>query len=170
MSKLGMAAVGAAAAYGMSRGRGRGRRASAPRKVIGNFGDLNALEYGGGLILQSGGDYHLVRFEGWEDRQQYRPSEFNSWGEPKPGAKMAVSIVHFAPGEKHWSEDWDVKEVASTYGMPVSELRGMLRSNDPRVMAGGIEAIAGYYGWGEFDHYPEEVTRTEIHKRWGRWL
>ena len=120
--------------------------------------------------MQSGGDYHLVRFEGWEDRQQYRPGEFNSYGDPKPGAKMAVSIVHFAPGEKHWSEDWDLKAVASTYGMPVSELRGMLRSKDPRVMAGGIEAIAGYNGWGELDSYPSEMTRTEINKIWGRWL
>ena len=151
-------------------GRARGRRARATRKLIGNIGDVNALNYGGGLILQSGGDYQIVRFEGWEDRGAYSPDEFSVYGDPKPGAKMAVSIVNFAPGEKYWVEDYDLESVGSTYGMPVSELRGMLRSNDPRVMAGGIEAIAGNYGWDELDHSPQEMTRTEINKDWGRWL
>ena len=117
----------------------------------------------------SGDEFHIVRFEGWETRQQYRPGEFNSWGDPKPGAKMEVSIVPFAIGEDvaSWA---DLKEVSRSIGVSKGDLSRRLRSKDPREVVGAIEAVAGYYGWINFDEYPKEMTRTEINKHWGRWL
>lgn len=56
--------------------------------------------------------------------------------------------------------DW--AKVANSSGRDVEEYRAAFRDKDPARMGWCIYDAASYYGWGEFDHYPDQLSRAEV--------
>jgi hypothetical protein len=69
-----------------------------------------------------------------------------------------------------WQE-WFVKNlnsVARSCGLTIVWLVTALCSDDPAQLAGAYSAIGGYYGFGEFDQYPLQMSEEELGERWSQ--
>ncbi len=71
-----------------------------------------------------------------------------------------LSDNQFHPELAAWFAD-KLPEIANSCGMPLGILRAMLCSDDANHLAIGYDAIGSYYGFDEFDEYPEYMTEAE---------
>lgn len=86
-----------------------------------------------------------------------------------------TTVTHLVPFgyDENWTHParsyvpwFDLSAVAASCGIERDELVSDLCSADPIDLARAYDAIAGYYGWHEFDQYPLTLTETELNKRW----
>lgn len=121
-------------------------------RVIGTFGDVNAVDHGGGYIFM--GDYgpYLEYIE---------PCSCGCSGADAHPWEVYRVYLDDCP-----DADWD----------RVARCRGEDRSTDwpalwadgsPQVRAGILEAYAAYYGWRELDWEPLSLTAIEVWARYG---
>lgn len=121
-------------------------------KIIGTVGDADPIEHTGGFVYeQSPGDFRLE----WIDP----PSDDYD----APGAHWTVYDTDLDPGIPDWG---DIQDVADSIGMSFMELAEAFESADPMSRAYAYEAWAGYYGWIEFDSYPDNLYRSQVEKRY----
>lgn len=132
--------------------RARGRMQDNPKgsRRIGTFGDVNPVDYGGGVIYRN---EHGIRIE-----------YTHGFGEGT--ARDLVYLVP-VPDDVLAEHTWvDVFDVASSSGREVAELQEMSRSRNVLDRVSVIEDIAGHYGWIELDNYPLSMTEKELRRRW----
>lgn len=128
------------------------------RKLIGTFGDVNFLEYGGGLVYRNiQGGFTMVYF----DNREYLPESEN-----KP-RKWEVFECDLDP---NYIDESKLADVGSYCDMTEDELKTLLHSNDPMDVAMVFEQCAMYEGWLNFDQYPELLTKSELNRLFGRWV
>ena len=133
--------------------------------VYGQIGDINPLDYSGGVVYQSGyGEPVLEWTHGLEGIEGVGP-----YDEDVEDVELEVYRVPVADDvidDLNWmkEEDWD--SVADSIGMPVDELKEHAKSDNVMARASVYEAIAGHYGWGELDTYPEKYKYSELEKTW----
>lgn len=134
-------------------------------RVLGQIGDVNPIEYGGGPVWQDdGGEAHLAYTWGLETDHP----DADPMGDVQD-LKLQVYVVSLESSGADFVSwyDWvNWADVARSIGMASAELRGYARSDDPMARASVAESIAGYYGWGELDPYPEAYTVGELERRW----
>lgn len=124
-------------------------------KFHGVIGDMNPIEHDGGVVFD--GDYGtmVLYFQGWSDDN---------------GERVTVSTVSVEDNvleDLNWV-DWDA--VASCIGMDVEELKGHALSDNVLARAQVYESVAGYYGWGELDPNPSELTLEEAEEEHGAFV
>lgn len=127
-------------------------RSRSPR-IVHRFGDVNPLEYGGGVVFATKDGYALERTGGLEDEGE-TPSHMTVYG---------VSI----PEDVFAWYDWaNADSIAETIGSDAATLAKLGRSKLVKDRVRAIEDIAGYHGWYELDQYPITLTLRELKKRW----
>jgi hypothetical protein len=116
-------------------------------KPVGTIGDVNPLDYGGGLVFSD-------RVE-W-----YEPDDEND-----ENSRVRCYRVDFDVLSDSWI---DFNAVASTVDRKAAELLHSARtSTDPQVRANAVWDVALHYGWHELDGYSLHLTRAEAEARIG---
>ena len=134
-------------------------------RKIGSVGDVNPIEYGGGCIFtqwESGGPWVEYTF-GLESDAPDAESDY-------PNVKLTVYRVDLDKNGHKFLDwyDWvDWEAVASSTGNAVEEYTTLSRLRTTQARAMALQDAAGYYGWHEFDQYPETFTLKELEQRWG---
>lgn len=120
-------------------------------KNLGTIGDVNFVEYGGGpLCEEDDGTFWVEYVEPPEDMD-------------KIGATWTVYRVELEQEIPDWI---DMQSVASTIGSSWMKIAKAFKSSDPFERAFAYEAVAANWGWHELDHYPLELGRTDIGRRY----
>jgi hypothetical protein len=127
---------------------------------IGQIGDVNFAEHGGGLVFRRPqrqediyGDCFLEYIEPPSDDLDF----------DDPNARWTVYRVDLDPDVPNWG---DLKDVASTHGQDPKELAAAFASTNPMQRAWAYEAWAGHYGWNNFDSDPLQLTCAEMNERY----
>jgi len=128
----------------------------AKTKILGHVGDVNPVEHWGGVVYDEGYGHgpHLLYF------QNEKLADFLSgYAE----GEMMVSIYDFPIDNFHRSDWYDWDAVASYIGWDRSMgLKDYALSldceKDPLTCAWLYESLGSYYGFGELDHEPTEMT------------
>ncbi len=134
-------------------------------KVLGQIGDINATDHGGGVVYNSPYGPMLEYTYGLEtDHPGVEGTDDEVEG-------LALTVYHIdlgATGLEFMRDfDWvDWGAVAGSIDMDESELVGYARSSNPMARASVAEAIAGYYGWHELDHQPGQIRYGDLDARW----
>jgi len=132
-------------------------------KIIGEIGDKNPIEYGGGVIIESpDGDFTVHYTHGLETEGPDVDIDED------PYFEMTVYRVNLEDsGEEflNWNDWVNWEDVARTNGQDI-EVYESENLNTPHARAMAIWDAAGHYGWHEFDHYPEKYTIEQIEKMW----
>lgn len=126
-------------------------------------GDVNPLEHGGGRIIFGHAapiivpprEVALEYTEGLHDDQ-----------EDVETAEFVVYRTDIEPdvfADLNWVEP---KQIASSIGVSVGELRKAARSIDPVTRAQVYIDVAGYHGWENIDGYPLKLSYEELMDRW----
>lgn len=134
--------------------RARGKLQDNPKgsRRIGTFGDVNPVDYGGGVIYRN--EYGT--------RVEYTHG-LDGGDTPEKMTVYSVDVPDDVFAEYTWAKPEDVASSIGTSGAQLIA-SGMSRSLQERV--GVIEEIAGYYGWHELDDYPLTMTEKELRRRW----
>lgn len=138
-------------------------------KKLGAIGDVNPIEYGGGIIFLP--DYPdaqpvLEHFCGLDEMQD---EIGQSCAHEIPDHPVHVRQVHlFGSGAEFLSHyswvDWG--EVAESCDLdPSTYSAESLDSLSNRAVA--ANDAASHWGWDNFDAYPLRLTLAELHTRWG---
>ncbi len=126
-------------------------------KYIANLGDASPVEHDGAfLYVDETGVYDpelefLVRQcdDTWK---VYRiPLESHTY------IDGVLSDNRFHPGLSAWYGN-KISDVAESCGMRASALRVMLCSGEPMKRAEGYQMLTGYFGYQEFDQYPQTLN------------
>lgn len=135
-----------------------------PPEEIGQIGDKNFAEHGGGLVYRRPqrqediyGDCFLEYVEPPTDDVEFSD----------PEARWTIYRVDLDPEVPSWG---DLKAVAASADQDPQELRKAFASTDPMTRAWAYESWAGHYGWHEFDQYPLQLTCAEMNERYNAQL
>jgi hypothetical protein len=133
-------------------------------EVLGTTGDVNALDYGGGVVYRHP-DGH-INWEWWDEEDEGAASPIA--GDPNFAGKYTVySATVEDPGEVMKWYNWvDYESMGRTMDMTVAEYRKLCRSANPLDRVRLMEDIVGYHGSHEVDQYPRKFTRAELEERW----
>lgn len=128
------------------------------RRKVGNIGDVNPIEYGGGFVFKNEYGYFVEYTHGMEsdcpDVEKLSRCELALYSVPVPDDVFS-------------DHDWvKVEEVARTIGADPEELRKAGSSNNVMERVRALEDIASHWGWNELDHYPQTVKASELKRRW----
>jgi hypothetical protein len=150
-------------------------------RIIGNIGDINAIEYGGGFVLDHGdGHPTLVVFDPHGDSDDARVDVWTVALDRRKivtdddGTEYYVPLSFDPSWGRHPStydewEDKHMQSIADTIGATVDELYQAVCSEDPVQRAYYYEAVAATFGWHEVcaSDQPDDCrTRAELRKKW----
>lgn len=151
LGPVGAAAGAASGVYLKDRfDRGAKKTKKNPMKLYGVIGDLNPIDYGGGVVFEIDDGPHVIYFK--------------EWGDEDTVGTFTVPIEDNLVDDTPW---WDWDDVARSTGIEASELQKAGASKDPIARAQVLETLASYYGWSAFDHAPEVLSREEAEERYG---
>jgi len=162
IAALGLAGAARRGSGALIRGGG-GALAPMNVAVVGTLGDVNPLQYGGGVIFvrrktlsSPTGQSPWIEFVG-ESRGEDEDEDSNR-------TVYRVDI----PSDVAEAYDWiDWAQLARYPGTTEDELIEQARSRDVSTRARLIELIGDYYGWRSLDDHPMELTGRELEERWG---
>lgn len=156
------------------------------------LGDVNFLEYGGGVLMEpaEGQDtpgleviiapevatdgeywhnspYYDVRR--WlvyqvDMRDRFKFMEHSQIVVDREHPDGADQVSTLIPW---WGRADEMQSVADSIGSTVARLAVDLCSDDVAQIARGYESVAGHYGWGNFDAYSLYLDVYEAYKRYG---
>jgi hypothetical protein len=130
-------------------------------RVVGELGDVNPVEYGGGFVLACTGGGRS---------EQTHEIEIAPYGQEEEGedGPLTVFRVDIPEGDVWEDQSWaKPRDIARSMGMSERELRALGAAGaTPLQKASAIEALAGYHGWHELDQYPLKFSPAELRRRW----
>ncbi len=116
-------------------------------RIVGRVGDRNPLNEGGVILDHGDGAPQLVWLTGIDDDEWLR---FTC-------DLLDIDDALNGPGNQ-WA---DARAVASCCDMDPAELVRLSKSDDLQERAWALISVAAYYGWENFDSYPERYTEAE---------
>lgn len=139
-------------------------------ECLGNVGDVNPIEYGGGYILRNDAEDRprLEHFEGLE--YMHAKAWDVDLDDPTQTDRIKVMLYRAdleTSGARFLSDlDWvDWSEIASYTGQELSAFTASAL-DDLQARAQVACDVASYHGWENLDSYPLELTLTELIARW----
>lgn len=130
--------------------------------VHGTIGDVNALDYGGGIVYE-------VREDG-ELFSQLRLAYFEPVDENDEESDVMVYRCD-VPDNVMEEFDWVKRpDVSKTCDVPCDEMTEQSTSANIMARARLIETISMHWDWREIDDYPERYTREEVEDLYGQIL
>jgi hypothetical protein len=134
---------------------------------LGNIGDVNPIEYGGGYILSAPKQGQWLEwFDGLDCEERAWEIELDNPEHLKRTVTLYRPDIERDGKAFLSSYNWvDWSAVAETCGQSADVYSaGNLKTAAQRARA--LQDAAGYYGWHEFDHYPLTLTLGELIERW----
>lgn len=125
---------------------------------IGAIGDVDPIEYGGGLVFYTEHGPIIEYTHGLEGEPDA--------DEDEDDVKMDVYQVYVASSvwdDLNWADEMEIAEVT---GIQLRKLVKMGKSKDVMDRVAAYEAAASVYGWHELDQYPAKLTAKELEQRW----
>lgn len=121
-------------------------------KLIGTFGDVDPIKYGGGVFFQRDGRTWLEYTHGLDG------------GDSEDSMHVyRVDIEHaLALPAESWAEFGRLLENA---GVDPDDFADMADSNQKAALI--AEMVGGYWGWENIDAYPLRIRPTALAERWG---
>lgn len=164
-------------------------------RIVGTFGDVNPLDHGGGFVFvhsQSDTfDWEHVEppcEDDWDCKEcggcpTSDCAQLDCEHEECPGDGESMCAVCKGTGKNpdlRWTiyqglveePDWaDYTDVARTCGQTAADYHAAFEfdeGGDERIMRRMrvLEDVASHYGWHNLDHYPLQLSYTEIHERY----
>lgn len=137
------------------------------RVIIGRLGDVNPIDYGGGVVVRvhQGGRSHLI-LEHTYGMESEHPEAAGLSDAKERAAMLTVyrrDIADDVMADLSWV-NWQA--VITSQGAHPSTLQKDARSSDPVLRALVYEMVASHYGWGELDTSPIVLTNAELRRRW----
>ncbi len=132
-------------------------------QILGRIGDVDPIEYGGGIVFQT--EYGPVL----EYTRGLEGEDVDAEDDHEHSAKLPlyrVDIDDDALKDLSWLKPDDLKSIARTMDRTVSDLRKAAKSSNVMERVSFYEDVAGYYGWDNIDHYPFEIAVVELNERW----
>ena len=124
-------------------------------RKLGSIGDVNPIEYGGGIILSLPGDSPWLEYcQGLEG------------GEGCPLELYRVDLYKDGKEFLSWTDWVDWEKVAKFCGQDVAEYTTVRRLRTALSRALAVFDAAEYYGWANFDSYPLVLFESELEERW----
>ncbi len=122
--------------------------------VLDTTGDLDAFEYGGGVLFQ-------------EPRR--REIYWQFWGPRDPGEKNYFVFTAPIPSNVIEVFQPDIRELCKYSELEIQKVRRMSRSKDPKDRLQIVVAMRDVYGSSSIDPNcdPEIITPWELTERWG---
>ena len=121
--------------------------------IIANLGDVNYIEYGGLLVVNTEYGPQGVYIEAADDDE-------GRW-----------AIYRFdldPPSDNDWFMDEDtLEDVGGFIGSSAEELHEMFMSGEVTERARAYEAVGAYNGYSNLDSYPLELDYKEVHEFFG---
>jgi hypothetical protein len=119
---------------------------------IGTFGDVNPVDYGGGIIY----------------RNEYGTRVEYTYGLDQSDSPDRMSVYSvFVPDDVFADNSWvKVDQIAATIGADPAELLAAGRSKKLMDRVYALEAIASTWGWQSLDDDPQIMTEKELRRRW----
>jgi len=148
--------------------------------IIANLGDVNFIDYGGLLIVQT-----QYGPEGWyvENDLDWNPDAENeyqaTWTISRFDIEKFAEIdgylvpdvaLTFNRGVSRFDEPFwakDLEGVADSVGSSKEELVNELKSDDPAERGQAYRDLIWYFGPFEFDQYPLTLNYKEVHELFG---
>lgn len=123
-------------------------------RVLDTTGDLDAFEYGGGVLYQ-------------EPRR--REAYWQFWGPRDPGEKNYFVFTAPVPPNVIEVFEPDIRELCKFSELEIQKVRRMSRSRDPKERLQVVSAMRDVYGPSSIDPNgsPEVITPWELAERWG---
>lgn len=121
-------------------------------RIVGRVGDRDPMNDGGVILDHGDGGPQLVYMVGVDLDNEDRAFWLRYTCD-----LLDIDEALNGPGNR-WA---DVGDVASSCGMTAEELIRLSKSSEVGERAVALIAVAGYYGWEEFDRYPERYTEAE---------
>lgn len=151
-------------------------------ELVAYLGDVNPLDYGGLWVFRDKTGEHCPQVESiepigededceyevhrmyLEKLKVYMDDEGNSY---LIDAKYQEDWPHAPSMYQPWfcMQEGSLESICKSVGAPLDEMRENLCSEDPAVLALAYRDIAGYYGWANFDQYPDTISRPEAEER-----
>jgi hypothetical protein len=122
-------------------------------KKIGSIGDVNPIEYGGGVVFDTEYGPIIEYTYGLEDESD-DANEMDVY---------QVSVARSVWDDLNWAYEMEIAEVT---GIQLRKLVKMGKSKDVMDRVAAYEAAASVYGWHELDQYPVKLTAKELEQRW----
>ena len=141
---------------GAKRRRRRNPSSPYPRYYVGRTGDINALDYGGGVVYRDKYGYHMDWTPGVDDYDDSR------YGKSGRGEKFMIYGLDLEPDMLAYHSWVDVAALNRQYDDASYDVAELGRSDDPMDRASAAMDIIAYYGIDELDSYPVEMTRSEL--------
>lgn len=144
-------------------------------KKLGQIGDINPIEYGGGYVFTDETGVYDPELEYIEpmpepdtDAYVYRVSleryKLSSTGHLVP-FKYNPTWPYPEDSYIEWF-DKDLEQISSFAGITREELVTALCSDNAMARASACETLAQYFGWEEFDSYPLHLSESELEERY----
>ena len=126
--------------------------------VLGTTGDVNALEYGGGVVYEDEYGHHWEWWDEPPDNDHPEGHTFHVYRAPIP---KDVLKYH------NWINESDLEDLAQSADWEDSDaIREWSSSNDVMERQAVLEDIVRYWGAENLDSYPIEMTYEELSQRW----
>lgn len=139
-------------------------------RVVGRIGDVNPVDYGGGIVLVDDTGVYAPELEFYEAESDSDDSVVQVYRvslEPHTFEGGVLSDNPYHRDYPVWYAD-RLERVACTMDCTVDDMVSSLCGNDPIAKAIVYHDLASYFGWVEFDNYPLELTRAEAEARLAR--
>jgi hypothetical protein len=137
-------------------------------RCVAQLGDADPIGYGGlWVFVDDTGVYppEIEVFEDWGDDEGRKRNEvYRVVLDPHTYINGILSDNPFHPAYPVWYAD-DIEAICQSMDSSPTRLIAYLCSDEPVLRAMAYQEIAGHFGWGEFDHYPLQLTRTEAKRR-----
>jgi hypothetical protein len=141
-------------------------------ELVGTIGDVDPLGYGGGFVFRDKTGVYAPEIEyvepigdGSSRDDVQSVTVYRTILEPHTYINGVLSDNKYHPESPVWYAD-DLDRVCECCDRDRSEMIDALCGSDPMAKAGAYEALAGYFGWHEFDHYPLTLTPAEAEERY----
>lgn len=129
---------------------------------IANLGDATPAEHGGDFLMIDRRGVYTPELWHYEPDTRQRSTIILDRCFRCPEIAGALSDNRFHVNSPAWfGKPDELASIAATSGLSDFELAEMLVSPCPAERAQGYLAIAGHYGFFEFDQYPRDYTEAE---------
>jgi len=137
------------------------------RTIIGRLGDVNPIDYGGGVVVRvhQNGKSHLI-LEHTDGMESEHPEGPRLTDAQERKALLTLYRADIADDVKAHLDWVDLNAVRASSGVNLGTIAHDATSDDPVLRAFVYELVAGHYGWGSIDHDPFVLSNAELRKRW----
>lgn len=141
-------------------------------KVVGNVGDINPIEYGGGIVFEDTTGVYEPEMHCFNNNEEHEGTDKEVELSVVLLEKCYFNRITNTLSDNKYHKDhaaWfakDISKIVECYGIESKQLIEWLCSDDTMERAMGYETLVNYYGKYEFDQDPTEISAEKAKLSW----